>query len=32
MPLAQPPENATLDQIAKTEATRQKMLRLAQHK
>jgi len=32
MPLAQPPENATPDQIAKTEATRQKMLRLAQHK
>jgi ferredoxin/flavodoxin---NADP+ reductase len=32
MPLAQPPENATLDQIAKTEAIRQKMLRLAQEK
>jgi NADPH-dependent glutamate synthase beta subunit-like oxidoreductase len=32
MPLAQPPENATPDQIAKTEATRQKMLRLAQEK
>jgi NADPH-dependent glutamate synthase beta subunit-like oxidoreductase len=32
MPLAQPPENATLDQIAKTGATRQKMLRLAQEK
>ncbi|HWO35126.1 MAG TPA: FAD-dependent oxidoreductase [Candidatus Acidoferrum sp.] len=32
MPLAQPPENATSDQIAKTEATRQKMLRLAQGK
>jgi hypothetical protein len=32
MPLAQPPENATLDQIAKTEAIRQKMLRLAQGK
>ena len=32
MPLAQPPENATLDQIARTEATRQKMLRLAQDK
>jgi len=32
MPLAQPPENATPDQIAKTEAVRQKMLRLAQQK
>jgi ferredoxin--NADP+ reductase len=32
MPLAQPPENATLDQIAKTEAIRQKMLHLAQQK
>jgi ferredoxin--NADP+ reductase len=32
MPLAQPPENATPDQIAKTEAIRQKMLRLAQEK
>src|SRR6266852_160912 len=32
MPLAQPPENATLDQITKTEAVRQKMLRLAQEK
>jgi ferredoxin--NADP+ reductase len=32
MPLAQPPENATLDQIARTEAIRQKMLRLAQEK
>jgi ferredoxin--NADP+ reductase len=32
MPLAQPPENATPDQIAKTEAVRQKMLRLAQEK
>ena len=32
MPLAQPPENATLDQIARTEAIRQKMLRLAQAK
>jgi len=32
MPLAQPPENATLDQIAKTEAIRQKMLHLAQDK
>ena len=32
MPLAQPPENATLDQIAKTETIRQKMLRLAQEK
>src|SRR6202051_4117692 len=32
MPLAQPPENATLDQITKTEAIRQKMLYLAQEK
>jgi hypothetical protein len=32
MPLAQPPENATPDQVAKTEATRLKMLRLAQEK
>jgi ferredoxin/flavodoxin---NADP+ reductase len=32
MPLAQPPENATPDQIAKTEAVRRKMLRLAQDK
>jgi len=32
MPLAQPPENATPDQVAKTEATRLKMLRLAQAK
>src|SRR6267378_1721715 len=32
MPLAQPPENATPDQIAKIEAIRQKMLRLAQEK
>jgi ferredoxin--NADP+ reductase len=32
MPLAQPPENATADQIAKTEAIRQKMLHLAQDK
>ena len=32
MPLAQPPGNATPDQIAKTEAIRQKMLRLAQEK
>ena len=32
MPLAQPPENATADQIAKTEAIRRKMLRLAQEK
>jgi NADPH-dependent glutamate synthase beta subunit-like oxidoreductase len=32
MPLAQPSENATPDQIARTEATRQKMLRLAQEK
>ncbi|HKV04726.1 MAG TPA: NAD(P)-binding protein [Candidatus Acidoferrales bacterium] len=29
MPLAQPPDNATPDQIAKTETVRQKMLRLA---
>src|SRR5260370_42499673 len=32
MPLAQPPENATPEQIAKTEAIRQKMLRLAREK
>ena len=32
MPLAQPPENATLDQIAKTEQVRQKILRLAREK
>jgi ferredoxin--NADP+ reductase len=32
MPLAQPPENATPDQIAQTEAIRQKMLRLAREK
>jgi len=32
MPLAQPPENATPEQVAKTEAIRQKMLRLAQEK
>jgi ferredoxin/flavodoxin---NADP+ reductase len=32
MPLAQPPENATPEQIAKTEATRQKMLRLVREK
>ena len=32
MPLAQPPENATPDQIAKTESVRQKMLRLAREK
>ena len=32
MPLAQPPDNATPDQIAKTEMVRQKMLRLAQGK
>jgi ferredoxin--NADP+ reductase len=32
MPLAQPPENATPDQVAKTEATRLKMLRLAREK
>ncbi len=29
MPLAQPPDNATAEQIAKTETVRQKMLRLA---
>src|SRR5579864_1137107 len=29
MPLAQPPDNATPDQIAKTEIVRQKMLRIA---
>src|SRR5258708_35987711 len=32
MPVAQPPENATRDQVAKTEATRLKMLRLAHEK
>src|SRR5882762_10571799 len=32
MPLAQPPDNATAEQVAKTEAIRQKMLRLAQEK
>jgi ferredoxin/flavodoxin---NADP+ reductase len=32
MPLAPPPQNATPDQLAKTEAIRQKMLRLAQEK
>jgi NADPH-dependent glutamate synthase beta subunit-like oxidoreductase len=32
MPLAQPPDNATPEQIAKTEQIRQKMLRLAQGK
>ncbi|HYL34637.1 MAG TPA: FAD-dependent oxidoreductase [Bryobacteraceae bacterium] len=32
MPLAQPPENATPEQIAKTESIRQKMLRLAREK
>jgi len=32
MPLAQPPENATAEQIAKTEWVRQKMLRLAREK
>src|ERR1700685_4011611 len=32
MPLAQPPENAKPDHIAKTEAIRQKILRLAQEK
>jgi len=32
MPLAQPPDNATPDQVAKTEMVRQKMLRLARDK
>jgi ferredoxin/flavodoxin---NADP+ reductase len=32
MPLAQPPENASPEQIAKTESVRQKMLRLAREK
>jgi ferredoxin--NADP+ reductase len=32
MPLAQPPDNATPEQIAKTEGVRQKMLRLAREK
>jgi len=32
MPLAQPPDDATLEQIAKTEQVRQKMLRLARDK
>src|SRR5260370_36269380 len=32
MPLAQPPDNATPEQIAKTEQVRQKMLRIARHK
>ena len=32
MPLAQPPENATAEQMAKTESIRQKMLRLARDK
>src|SRR5258708_34085534 len=32
LPLAQPPENPTPEQIAKTEAIRQKMLRLAHEK
>ena len=32
MPLAQPPENATAEQIARTESIRQKMLRLAREK
>lgn len=32
MPLAQPPDNATPDQIAKTEQVRQKMLHLARDK
>src|SRR6516164_1228882 len=32
MPLAQPPDNATPEQIAKTEMVRQKMLRLAREK
>jgi len=32
MPLAQPPENASPEQLAKTEQVRQKMLRLAQER
>jgi ferredoxin/flavodoxin---NADP+ reductase len=32
MPLAQPPDNATPEQVAKTETVRQKMLRLAREK
>ena len=32
MPLAQPPDNATPEQVAKTEMVRQKMLRLARDK
>src|SRR6202790_2235548 len=32
MPLAQPPDNATSEQIAKTEQVRQKMLRIARDK
>jgi ferredoxin/flavodoxin---NADP+ reductase len=32
MPLAQPPDNATPEQVAKTEMIRQKMLRLAREK
>ncbi|HEV3331598.1 MAG TPA: FAD-dependent oxidoreductase [Bryobacteraceae bacterium] len=32
MPLTQPPDNATPEQIAKTESVRQKMLRLAREK
>ena len=32
MPLAQPPDNATPEQVAKTESVRQKMLRLARDK
>jgi ferredoxin/flavodoxin---NADP+ reductase len=32
MPLAQPPDNATPEQIARTEGVRQKMLRLAREK
>jgi len=32
MPLAQPPDNATPEQMAKTESIRQKMLRLAREK
>jgi len=32
MPLAQPPDNATPERIAKTEAIRQKMPRLAREK
>src|SRR2546422_11698791 len=32
MPLAQPPDDATPDQIAKTESVRQKVIRLAREK